>query len=90
VAARRELPLRFDDWFDRYDHWFMQLFWFAIIVTFVSETVYVVQTIRYGRDELSPGLSQRMHALRVLGVRRSESSPLTSRIEQPACLDLPA
>jgi hypothetical protein len=59
--------LRFDDWFDRYDHWFMQLFWFAIIVTFVSETVYVVQTARYGRDELSPGHSQRTHALRILG-----------------------
>jgi len=47
--------LNFDDWFSRYDHWFMQLFWFAIIVTFVSESIYVVQTISYGRDELSPG-----------------------------------
>jgi len=58
--------LRFDDWFSRYDHWFMQLFWFAIIATFVSETVYVVQTIRYGRDELSPGDDQRTHTVRVL------------------------
>jgi hypothetical protein len=59
--------LSYDDWFNGYDHWFMQLFWFAIIVTFLSETTYVVQTILYGRDELSPGQSQRMHALRVLG-----------------------
>lgn len=59
--------IRFDDWFDTYDHWFMQLFWFAIIVTFVSETIYVVQTILFGRDELSPGQSQRAHALRILG-----------------------
>lgn len=59
--------LRFDDWFSTYDHWFMQLFWFAIIVTFVSETIYVVETIRYGRDELSPGQSQGMHTLRILG-----------------------
>jgi len=59
--------LRYDDWFVTYDHWFMQLFWFAIVVTFVSESVYVAQTVRYGRDELSPGQSQAMHTLRVLG-----------------------
>lgn len=59
--------VNFDDWFHVYDHWFMQLFWFAIIVTFLSETTYVVQTILYGRDELSPGQSQRMHTVRVLG-----------------------
>jgi hypothetical protein len=54
------------DWFGGYHHWFMELFWFAIIVTFVSESLYVAQTIRYGRDELSPGSGQRSHALRVL------------------------
>lgn len=59
--------LSFDDWFNGYDHWFMQLFWFAIIVTFVSESIYVVQTIRYGRNELSPGDSQGVHTLRILG-----------------------
>lgn len=59
--------LDFDLWFGTYDHWFMKLFWFAIIVTFLSETTYVVQTIRYGRDELSPGQSQGVHTLRVLG-----------------------
>jgi hypothetical protein len=55
-----------DDWFNGYHHWFMELFWFAIIVTFVSESLYVVQTIKYGRDELSPGAGQRTHAVRVL------------------------
>jgi hypothetical protein len=57
-----------DRWFGHYDHWFMELFWFAIIVTFAAESVFVAQTIHYGRDELSPGSSQRGHALRVLGV----------------------
>ena len=48
--------LHFDDWFSGpYDHWFMQLFWFAIVVTCVSEVVFAWQTIAYGRDELSPG-----------------------------------
>jgi len=59
--------LDFDRWFSTYHHWFMELFWFAIIVTFLSETTYVFQTIRYGRDELSPGQSQRIHTLRILG-----------------------
>ncbi len=61
--------LHFPDWFGGgpNDHWFMKLFWFAIVVTFLAETTYVVQTIRYARDELSPGLSQSMHTLRVLG-----------------------
>lgn len=61
--------LHFHDWFGgSYSHWFMQLFWVAIIVTALSETTYAVQTIRYGRAELSAGHTQRSHALRILGV----------------------
>jgi hypothetical protein len=59
--------LRLGKWFGTYDHWFMELFWFAIVGTFVSESVFVWQTIRYGRDELSPGVAQPVHTLRVLG-----------------------
>ena len=52
--------LHFSDWFGGpYDHWFMQLFWFAIVVTFLAECIYAWQTIQYGRNELSPGRSQR-------------------------------
>lgn len=61
--------LHFGDWFGgRYDHWFMQLFWFAIIVTFLAETVFAWQTMKFGRDELSPGRSQGEHRVRILGV----------------------
>lgn len=60
--------LHADDWFSGpYDHWFMQLFWFAIIVTFLAETVFFVQTVQYGREELSPGRSQGEHTVRMLG-----------------------
>jgi hypothetical protein len=59
--------LHANDWFNRYHHWFMELFWFAIVVTFLAETVFFVQTIQFGRDELSPGRSQTEHALRVTG-----------------------
>ena len=48
VAAGRSYLLRFGDWFGgRYNHWF------AIIVTFLAESVYAWQTFRYGREELS-------------------------------------
>jgi hypothetical protein len=46
----------------------MQLFWFAIIVTFLAESVYACQTIRLGREELSPDRSQRPHTVRIVGV----------------------
>jgi hypothetical protein len=59
--------LHFNDWFNVYHHWFMELFWFAIVVTFAAECVFFVQTMQYGRDELSPGRSQTEHALRMLG-----------------------
>jgi hypothetical protein len=59
--------LHFHDWFSRYHHWFMELFWFAIIITFLAETVFFVQTVQFGREELSPGRSQATHAARMLG-----------------------
>lgn len=60
--------LHFLDWFSGpADHWFMKLFWFAIVVTFLAESTFFVQTIRYARDELSPGLSQPLHTARVVG-----------------------
>jgi hypothetical protein len=60
--------LHFRDWFGGdHNHWFMQLFWFAIIVTFLAESVFAWQTIKYGSDELSPGRSQREQAARILG-----------------------
>jgi hypothetical protein len=60
--------LHFSDWFGgEHSHRFMQLFWFAIIVTFIAESVYAWQTIQYGRDELSPGRSQRWHTVRIVG-----------------------
>lgn len=60
--------LHLADWFGgRYDHWFMRLFWFAIIVTFLAETAFFVQTVQYGRGELSPGRSQGEHTVRMIG-----------------------
>lgn len=60
--------LHFGGWFGgAQSHWFTQMFWFAIVVTFCAESVYAWQTIRYGWAEISPGRPQREHTLRVLG-----------------------
>jgi hypothetical protein len=43
------------------------LFWFAIVITFLAETTYAIQTMQYGRDELSPGNAQAQYTIRILG-----------------------
>jgi len=50
--------LMFRTWFHVYDHWFPKLFWVGLIVTFSFEVTFFVQTIRYGRAEIAPRLSQ--------------------------------
>ncbi|KAA1421915.1 hypothetical protein F0U44_06515 [Nocardioides humilatus] len=50
--------LNFDDWFSKYDHWFPQLFWVGLIVTFSFELVFFAQTVLFGRAEIAPGLTQ--------------------------------
>jgi hypothetical protein len=51
-----------NDWFNGYEgvpgNWFPPLFWVGLIVTFSFECIFFVQTIRYGRQEIAPRLSQ--------------------------------
>jgi predicted neutral ceramidase superfamily lipid hydrolase len=49
---------RFDDWFNDYDHWYAELFWFALVLTVTFECVYLSQVIRYGGKELLPEATQ--------------------------------
>jgi hypothetical protein len=56
---------RFSEWFDTYDHWFLKLFWFALVVTSLTEMVYIGQTIRYGGREF-PRLSHRVYSWLVI------------------------
>ncbi|KQY58224.1 hypothetical protein ASD11_00700 [Aeromicrobium sp. Root495] len=50
-------------WFTDYEGvagaWMLPLFWCGLIVTFGFELVFLGQTIRYGRNEYAPRLSQR-------------------------------
>lgn len=51
--------LMYDKWFNVYDHWFCKLFWVGLIITNIEEIFFLWLTIRYGRKELAPQLSQR-------------------------------
>jgi hypothetical protein len=51
--------LMYDKWFNVYDHWFCKLFWVGLIITNLEELLFLFLTIRYGRKELAPQLSQR-------------------------------
>lgn len=59
--------LRFDDWFHDYNHWFPKLFWVGLVVTFSFEVVFFVQTFRFGRKELAPGLGRAQWSAYCLG-----------------------
>lgn len=55
--------VRFQHWRSTYDHWFMDLFWIGLFSATILELVFFAQIIRYGRDELAPGLSRRWFAV---------------------------
>lgn len=50
--------LRFNEWFTPGGHWFPKLFWVGLIVTFSFEVTFFVQTVRWGREEFAPKLTQ--------------------------------
>lgn len=58
LAHDATLVLHFPDWFGgQYDHWLTQLYWVAMVCTTLTEVFFVVQLMRFGRDELAPFLS---------------------------------
>ena len=58
LAHDATLVFHFSDWFGGpYDHWLTQLYWVAILCTTHTEVFFVVQLMRFGREELAPFLS---------------------------------
>jgi hypothetical protein len=49
----------FDTWFNTYRHWYVELFWAALLFTVMFEVAYIVQAIQYGRKELLASSSPR-------------------------------
>ena len=58
--------LLFNDWFNVYDHWFLQLFFAGLVVTNVLEAVFFYQVLRWGRRELMPEVSQKTYVTLLL------------------------
>lgn len=48
---------RFYDWFVVYDHWYLKCFWFGLLTAAILELIFFAQVVKYGKDELIPGIS---------------------------------
>jgi hypothetical protein len=49
----------YNTWFHTYRHWYVELFWAALLFTVMFEVAYIVQAIQYGRKELLPSSTPR-------------------------------
>ncbi|TAM64502.1 hypothetical protein [Mycobacterium sp.] len=57
---------RYNTWFHTYHHWYVELFWGALLLTVTFEVAYIVQAIQYGRKELLPSSTPRQFALLIV------------------------
>ena len=48
----------YDKWFKVYDHWWVKMWWFALVGTVIFEILMIVQVYQYGHKELWPRLSK--------------------------------
>ncbi len=49
--------LRYDMYFNVYGHWYLELFWAALVLTVSFETLYLYMTFKFGKQELCPDAS---------------------------------
>lgn len=59
--------LLWEKWFVEYDHWFLKLFWIALVFTAASAWVFLFQFLRYGQREWMPHASRATFVSLVLG-----------------------
>jgi len=45
---------RYSMYFDHYGHWYLELFWCALVFTVSFEICFLWMTLKFGRDELAP------------------------------------
>jgi len=58
LAGDASMVVRWERWFHEIDHWYVKLFWAALVLTVMCELVFLRLTLRFGRKELAPTLSQ--------------------------------
>jgi hypothetical protein len=54
LAGDGSMVWRYNDWFNVYNHWYLKLFWAALVLTVACELVFLYMTLRFGRKELLP------------------------------------
>lgn len=59
--------LLWEKWFVEYDHWFLKLFWIALVFTALAAWVFLFQFLRYGQRECMPQVSRVTFVVLVLG-----------------------
>lgn len=59
--------LMYDKWFNIYNHWWLKMWWFALIGSSALEAFLTYQVIRYGHRELWPKLSKDQFRLLMIG-----------------------
>lgn len=59
--------VRFDTWFNAYDHWFLKLFWVGLVSAFLLELIFIAQAMRVGRKEYLPDGTQAQWNALLLG-----------------------
>jgi hypothetical protein len=69
LVGDASMVCRYDLWFHVIDHWYVKLFWLALVFTVLCELVFLWLTLRFGRRELAPTLTQpQFTALVLVGV----------------------
>jgi hypothetical protein len=69
LVGDASMVLRYDLWFNVIDHWYVKLFWAALVLTVMCELVFLSLTLRFGHREFAPALSRNQFvALVLLGV----------------------
>jgi hypothetical protein len=56
----------YDKWFHVYEHWWVEMWWFALVGTVLLELLMLYQVYRYGHEELWPTLSRRAFGLAIM------------------------
>ena len=55
--------LRYGMYFHTYHHWYLELFWCALVFTVSFEILFIYMTLKFGREEFAPGMSKPNFAL---------------------------
>jgi len=66
LVGDASMVLRYELWFHEIDHWYVKLFWLALVLTVICELVFLRLTLRFGRKEYAPTLSQAQFTVLVL------------------------